>query len=185
MNYAQLQQSWPEFNQRITHFLHQLGLADLSLKCDHCALRVNSKEKAELLVDAFEQAGQVISNNMINGRPILIIKLHTPMQLNGASVPCVELPFPSDKVYPQEGWEHIELVLPTTATTCEALISDLSRKVPSITDIIEGKTDIKVKLSSPQGDNERLANPTIAFKKDGICIKVHPHSIETIIASEQ
>ncbi|MGS0726836.1 VOC family protein, partial [Shewanella sp. 0m-11] len=43
---------------------------------------------------------------------------------------------------------------------------------------------IKVKMSSPKGDKERLANPTIAFKKDGICVKVHAHGIKAVIASE-
>ncbi|MCL1068343.1 VOC family protein [Shewanella olleyana] len=185
MDYAQLLKSWPDFSQRITLFIKELGLDTLQLDCDHCALRVNSVDAAERLTTDFEQHGQVISNNMINGRPILIIKLNTPMELDGLKVPCVELPFPSDKLYPQEGWEHVELVLPTNATTCEQLIEDLLKVAPSAQNIIDGKTDIKVKLSSPKGDNERLANPTIAFKQNGICVKVHPQTIEAIIASEQ
>jgi predicted metalloenzyme YecM len=44
---------------------------------------------------------------------------------------------------------------------------------------------VKAKLSSPKGENERLANPTVALKWDGICIKFHPHSISDIIHSEQ
>lgn len=40
-------------------------------------------------------------------------------------------------------------------------------------------------MSSPKGDKERLANPTIAFKRDDVCIKVHPHGIKAVIASEQ
>ncbi|WP_350639928.1 VOC family protein [Psychrobacter sp. CAL606-MNA-CIBAN-0158] len=44
---------------------------------------------------------------------------------------------------------------------------------------------MKVKQSSPKGDKERLANPTIAFKANGICVKVHPHDIQKIVESEQ
>jgi predicted metalloenzyme YecM len=42
-----------------------------------------------------------------------------------------------------------------------------------------------MKLSSPKGEGERLANPTVAFKHDNICIKLHPHSLKNIVASEQ
>ncbi|WP_285164927.1 VOC family protein [Shewanella goraebulensis] len=185
MHYDQLIQNWPDFSQRITTFIQRLGLDSLQLECDHCALRVNSHQAATQLSQEFEQHGQVISNNMINGRPILIIKLNKPLSLEGLDVNCVELPYPSDKVYPQEGWEHVELVFPSPALTCEQLIADLVSVVPDISDIINGNViDIKVKQSSPKGDNERLANPTIAFKSNGICVKVHPQSIEAIIASE-
>ncbi|WP_434938354.1 VOC family protein [Shewanella sp. HL-SH8] len=185
MNYSVLQHTWPDFSVQIQAFITQLGLTSLSLTCDHAALRVNNSQTAQALADEFAQLGQVISNNIINGRPILIIKLSEPMMMGTTSIECVELPFPSDKVYPMEGWEHVELVFPSNAQTCDDLVSQLIAHVPQLADVIAGKTDVKVKLSSPKGDNERLANPTIAFKANGICVKVHPHDIQTIIESEQ
>ncbi|WP_137221173.1 VOC family protein [Shewanella sp. MEBiC00475] len=193
MNYQHLQQTWPDFSQRITAFMHRLGLDSLSLQSDHAALRVNDNHLAQLLADEFSKHGKIISNNMINGRPILIIKLIEPLVIGTMKIQCVELPFPSDKAYPVEGWEHIELVFPSLAKTCDELVAELIEKAPQLAKVIAGNTiagsdensDIKVKQSSPKGDNERLANPTIAFKANGICIKVHPHDIETIIASEQ
>ncbi|MDO6677958.1 VOC family protein [Pseudomonadota bacterium] len=184
MNYPYLIETWPEFSARIEAFISQLGLDKLSLECDHCALRVNDADKAKLLTEQFSEHGEVISNNMINGRPILIIKLTQPLTLADKNVTCVELPYPSDKNYPVEGWEHVELVMPSTAQTCEQLVTELVEKVPTLAPIIAGETAIKVKQSSPKGDNERLANPTIAFKAEGICVKVHPLGIEAIIASE-
>lgn len=185
MNYQYLMQSWPDFSSRIQTFITHLGLDKLALYCDHCALRVNEEVKAKLLTEQFSQHGKIISNNIINGRPILIIKLNQPLLLNHQEVYCVELPFPSEKRYPVEGWEHIELVFPSKAQTCEQLVSELLEKIPTLAPVIAGKTSIKIKQSSPKGDNERLANPTIAFKADDICVKVHPLDIETIIASEQ
>lgn len=189
MNYQHLQQTWADFSVRITAFIEQLGLDRLSLQADHAALRVNNNQTAQLLADEFSQYGEIISNNMINGRPILIIKLTEPLVIGKMHINCVELPFPSDKTYPVEGWEHIELVFPSQAQTCEALVAELIEQAPQLASIIEnaqaGIGKIKVKQSSPKGDNERLANPTIAFKANGICVKVHPHDIQTIIASEQ
>jgi predicted metalloenzyme YecM len=176
MNYQHLQDTWVDFSQRITAFIDQLGLESLSLYCDHAALRVNDNHMAQLLADEFSQHGKIISNNIINGRPILIIQ-------------CVELPFPSDKAYPVEGWEHVELVFPSQAQTCDELVAELIEKVPQLADLIAGNdsenSDIKVKQSSPKGDKERLANPTIAFKANGICVKVHTHDIQKIVESEQ
>ncbi|MGI2261244.1 VOC family protein [Shewanella sp. GXUN23E] len=180
-----LDASWSDFAREIEAFIARLGLSHLQLSCDHAALRVNDSDTAARLADEFTRRGRVISNNIINGRPILIIKLDEPLQLGEQSVYCVELPYPGDKLYPQQGWEHVELVLPVAATDCEQLASALSEQVPHIAAVLSGDTEIKVKLSSPRGEHERLPNPTIAFKLGGLCVKIHAHSIEAVIASEQ
>ncbi len=182
MTKEQLQQSWPEFSKQIQAFITHLGLNKLA--CDHVALRVNSSVTADKLRHYFEQQGQLISNKMINGRPILIFELNSPLQLGELSIECVELPYPGEKAYPVEGWEHIELVLPGNAQTSEQLQQQLLKLAPNLSSVLAGQTDIKVKLSAPKGEGERLTNPTIAFKHKGICIKVHAHGIKAIIASE-
>ena len=187
MHANELYANWDEFETNILKLMKKLGLDGLQLECDHASLRVNSVEGAEQLKADFARLGDIISDNIINGRPILIIRLHQPLTLGSMSVPCIELPFPSDKHYPVEGWEHIELVLASdvSAQTCEELAAQLIAKVPAIAAVLDGNTDVKVKMSSPKGEAERLANPTIAFGYQGLTVKVHPHSIEAIVASEQ
>lgn len=180
-----LTDTWPQFCDGIYHFLQDLGLLNLGLECDHVALRVNSHDSADLLRFHFEQHAKVISNNIINGRPILIFELEKSLILGELTIDCVELPYPSSKCYPVEGWEHIELVLPCDATSCEELQIQLLKHAPQLERVFNGETEIKVKLSSPKGEHERLANPTIAFKRDNICIKIHPYGIKAVIASEQ
>ncbi|MCL1139801.1 VOC family protein [Shewanella pneumatophori] len=184
MTYQELINSWSTFSSEIQAFTQDLGLDTLALECDHTALRVNSNQSADLLRHEFARVGNIISDNMINGRPILIIELNTPLMMGNTAIECVELPYPSDKVYPQQGWEHIELVLDCGAADCDELTHALLEKAPQLAAIIAGETEIKVKMSSPKGDKERLANPTIAFKKNGLCIKVHSQSIKAVIASE-
>lgn len=184
MTYEQLNQSWPSFSQAIAAFITELGLDKLNLECDHCALRVNTPQAADELRSQFAKHGNIISDNMINGRPILIIELDSPLMMNNSAIDCVELPYPGEKAYPQEGWEHVELIFKCNASDCESLSQQLINAVPTLAGIIAGETDIKVKQSSPKGDKERLANPTIAFKKNGLCVKVHPHGIKAVIASE-
>lgn len=216
ISYELLTQSWPAFEAQILALLETLGLADKALVCDHVALRVNSIASADALRDTFSRVGKIISDNIINGRTILIIELDTPLTLGQFSIACVELPYPSDKVYPQEGWEHIELVIDSKAKDCDTLSQDLLALCPKLSALLPSEqaaepvpsssqglnlqglssqglnsqslaslAGIKIKMSSPKGDKERLANPTIAFKRDDVCIKVHPHGIKAVIASEQ
>ncbi len=184
ISYQDLDATWSNFSNSIKDFISELGLTQLKLACDHVALRVNSTEAAKRLSLDFERFGTVISNNIINGRPILIFELHSPLILGDMSIECVELPYPGDKAYPVEGWEHIELVLPCQAKNCDELSAHLTKLAPELESILKLETDIKVKMSSPKGEHERLANPTIAFKKGNICIKVHPHGIKKVIESE-
>ncbi|OEG73701.1 hypothetical protein BEL05_00265 [Shewanella colwelliana] len=177
--------TWPTFEATIVSFLADLQLDRLNMVCDHVALRVNSDTAADSLRDHFCHQGAIISNNMINGRPILIIELNTPLMLGPMCIDCVELPYPGEKQYPNEGWEHIELVLPGNACNGQQLSAQLIEAVPTLAPVIAGDSEIDVKLSSPQGEHERLANPTIAFKHQGLCIKVHAHGIKAIIASEK
>jgi predicted metalloenzyme YecM len=185
ISYHRLINDWQYFSQSILSFIDRLGLTQASLVCDHVALRVNSLEAAQRLEEEFSQRGQIISKNIINGRPIVIIDLETPLLLGPYHIDCVELPYPSEKCYPNEGWEHIELVFEIQAQSCAELSQTLLIEFPQLAQVLAGNTDISVKMSSPKGDNERLANPTIAFKQGNICVKLHTHTIKAIIASEQ
>lgn len=189
LNYAALERAWPTFETKILSLLNTLGLADKGLYCDHVALRVNTIVAADALKQAFSERGRIISDNQINGRSILIIELDNPLRLGSFTIDCVELPYPGDTHYPQEGWEHIELVLPSTAQDCDTLSQDLGQLCPPLLPLLQvqgqSSAPIKVKFSSPKGEKERLANPTIAFKQADVCIKLHPHGIKAVIVSEQ
>lgn len=189
MQYQDLTQQWSAFSNAILAFSQQLGLLEQPklkqdlLWCDHVALRVNDIAIAESLLAEFKQRGEVISDSVINGRPIYIIVLAEPVQLGDWQIDCVELPFPA-KHYPQQGWEHIELVLPGNATTMDELEQALRLVNPNIDTVLANDSGIKVKRSAPQAAGETLANPTIAFKQGDICIKVHSAGIKAVVASE-
>ncbi len=185
MNMQQLQSQWQAFTKNMLEYTAKLGLDDPELVCDHVALRVNSVASAESLLAEWRKLGRVISDNVINGRPIYIIELDEPLILGNWKIDCVELPFPGEKQYPQEGWEHIELVLPSQATTTAQLQDELNRAYPELSSVLARHQEIAVKCSSPKGERERLPNPTIAFKCANLCVKVHTAGIKAVIASEQ
>lgn len=85
-------------------------------------------------------------------------------------IECLELPYPAQgKTYPEQSWEHVEFVIPSQALSAEAFCEELKGGYPSLAEKWHqlNELGIKVKLSSPQGEGERLANPTIAFQWQG------------------
>ena len=182
----QMLASLPAFVAKIERLAEQLGLSLAGYQADHIALRVNDWETAEQLHQAWLAYGKEWSTNEINGRPIVVIGFDQPLNCGPWQIEALELPYPGDKAYPQEGWEHIEFVIPSEAADTEALKVTLDQAFPQLAQQwgeLAGK-GIKVKASSPSGEKERLSNPTYAFKHDGVCIKLHPHSLKDVIESE-
>lgn len=182
-----LHSSLASFAERIAGLLRLLELDLTPYKADHIALRINDLEAAKALHQRWLACGDELSVNIINGRPIVVIKANQPLSFGPWQTDCVELPYPGDKAYPEEGWEHAEWVIPSTATTPEAFLEHVLATFPSLKARWNelATLGVKVKLSSPAGEGERIANPTVAFKAGGVCVKLHPVSLEQVIESEK
>ncbi len=183
----QLKQKLPKFIDKIQQLVDLLGLDMSQHQLDHIALRINELKLAKLAHEAWLLDGKEISNTQINGRPIIVIAFNELLEIGPWKVECLELPYPAEgKYYPEQSWEHVEFVVPSIAQTADEYLRDIKSTFPKLAD----KWDeleahgVKVKLSSPKGEGERLNNPTIAFKWQGVCIKLHPHTLKTIIESE-
>lgn len=184
---ASLRTQLPQFWQKIEQLSELLGLEVDNLTADHIAMRINDWTLTEQVHQAWLEQGAQLSNAMINGRPIIVLQLTQPLKVASQTIDCLELPYPSDKTYPQQGWEHVEFVVTSTAQTADDFVQDVLQAFPKLDSQWEqlAEMGVKVKLSSPKGEGERLANPTVAFKKGGVCIKLHPHTLKAVIASEQ
>ncbi|MDN3698734.1 VOC family protein [Vibrio cortegadensis] len=176
------------FMQKIADLGEQIGIDLTFAQSDHIALRINEFHVAKLAHHAWLEHGNVISEAIINGRPIIVLEFNQPLKSLGWSIECLELPYPAEgKVYEQQDWEHVEFVIPSHAQTADEYLDDLKQTYPQFALNWDKLDDlgIKTKLSSPKGEGERLNNPTVAFKHQGICIKLHPHSLKKIVESEQ
>ena len=175
------------FVEKIEALASMLSL-DLSLaQADHIALRINDTQTALQAHQAWAQYGKVISQAQINGRPIIVIEFDKMLESRGWKVECLELPYPAEgKIYPIEGWEHVEFVIPSHAETADEFLAALKHTYPAFGGRLAQleAMGVKIKLSSPKGEGERLNNPTVAFKYQGVCIKLHPHSLKAIVESE-
>ncbi|OCH33503.1 hypothetical protein A6E13_00470 [Aliivibrio fischeri] len=183
----QLINALPSFMEKIQALLDVLEIDLTQYQADHIALRINDRDVAEAAHQAWLQQAEEWSNNEINDRPIIALGFNQALTINGWSIECLELPYPGDKSYPQQGWEHVEWVIPCDVDSQEAFLEYVFKTFPSLKDKWNNLASmgVKVKQSCPSGDAERIANYTVAFKYQGVCIKLHPHSLKAVIESEQ
>jgi predicted metalloenzyme YecM len=167
------------FERKIYALADKIGLSLANLECDHISLRCHQTDTADRWRRGLMRSGTLLSENEINGRPICLFELEQPIKLFGKLIDCIELPYPGNKFYPLEGWEHIELVLPGSEASLH------QRALALLSDAGLAATGIKIKCSNPKGEGERLANPTLAVTDGEVTIKFHPYSIRAVIASER
>lgn len=181
-NSPELWQELPAFEAQIQQLakVMKINLADYQI--DHLALRVNTQENAKNWLTALLKYGRIAADNIINGRPIYIIELAKPLNFASQAVDIIELPFPKDKHYPKETWEHIEIVIPFLAEeSTEQWIKRISNLF-----LWKDNHQLIVKVSEPKAAGEQLPNPSIAVSfadktTNHSCIKVHPYALKKIL----
>ncbi|MEI7335767.1 VOC family protein [Pectobacterium carotovorum] len=166
------------FEQALQELADVLQLDLGTFHADHISLRCHQNTTAESWKAALLKSGNLLSENQINGRTICLFILDNALTVGPWQITCIELPWPGKKHYPHEGWEHVELVLPGEAETLHqralACLSDDALRTPGI----------KLKFSSPQGEKERIPNPTLAVTNGKMTIKFHPFDIRDVVTSE-
>ncbi|MFZ7305184.1 VOC family protein [Avibacterium avium] len=171
-----------KFEQHILQLAEKMVLPLQDYVIDHLAVRVNSEQSAQRWLSELLKCGKILSDNLVNGRKIYLIQLDTPLTFANQQVQIVELPFPKNKQYPQEGWEHIEVIIPFLPNeNVEQWIARINLL------FLWNQSDIlKVKVSTPKVEGEVLPNPSIAVsfmdnQENKTCIKLHPYHIKSII----
>ena len=181
-NYPIFRASLLEFEEKILQLARdsRLNLSDYEI--DHLALRVNSEQSAKNWLTLLLKYGKIVSDNFINGRPIYLIELEHPVKFANQLIDIIELPFPKNKLYPAEGWEHIEIVIPFgVGESTNEWIERINMQF-----LWNKLTQLNIKVSEPKVEGERLSNPSIAVSfvdktSNHTCIKVHPYSIKKIL----
>ena len=181
-HFSALTANLPEFDAKIIQLAPSMKLSLDDYELDRLAIRVNTEQNAKNWLTHLLKCGKILSNNIINGRPIYLIELAQPLQFAGQFVNIIELPFPNNKFYPKEDWEHIELVVPFLPNeSTEHWIKRINmqflwNELPQFT----------IKVSEPKVEGETLPNPSIAVSfadksANHTTIKVHPYTIKKIL----
>lgn len=183
ISWANLTNSFHQFMTNALRFAEELNLDVSSLVIDHVAIRIKDAAVVDTLREELSNLSidkSPISNEIVNGREILIFKLSTPLKFQRFEIPCVELPYPAQiHEYKCDGWEHLEFVIPSDARTEIDFEKDFYKKFPDF-----DKTNPAInlyKVSMPVVENQP-PNPTVVIQKElGLAIKFHPKSIEEIV----
>ena len=183
-NQTALLADFQDFEQKIQALAAEIHLDLSQYEIDHLSLRVNYEQTANAWLTRLLAYGSVLSDNQINGRVIYLIQLHEPLYLAKQWIDVVELPFPKDKHYPQETWEHIEVVVPFLPN--ETAAEWLARVKNTF--LWNQPERFKVKTSEPKGCGETLLNLSVAVSfvdqtQNPTCIKFHPYSIKQIVSA--
>lgn len=185
MNLQQLLETLPGFEEKIIRYLTELKIRDKvqSLFVDHLCVRLKDINNILSLKKELGTKGKIISSATVNGREILIYKINQPIQLRDWLIPCIELPYPKpDHSYP-DGWEHIEIVIPSSAVSLEELRLDFTKRFPEI-NIDALKQAGQYSEDEPKSENEQLPNPTITLRKNkNTTIKFHAQTIEEVVSN--
>jgi predicted metalloenzyme YecM len=156
--------SGENFLQNLTKELIDLGITADSLECDHLCFRVGTLEEYHFYKTEFEQYGKLLTEAMVNGRPISAFLLNSPFKTNYHKVPVLELPAPKPSSSYETGFEHAEFVLSESFKTFSSKFPNLSFK--------------------ESGD--KTINPELCLKlKTGKQAKFHHQSLKRVIELEE
>lgn len=176
-----------QFEQKIQQIAEIAGIDLSQYEIDHLAVRMNQMETAEQWRTLLLEGSTLLKESDVNGRLIGLFTLTQAVKFCGQNVKIVELPFPKDKIYPQEGWEHIEIVFPMKEAET---VKQWQERALSQFKLMENN-ELKVKISQPKVEREALPNPSIAISLRNVtfcnhsCLKLHPYDINSIVMSER
>ncbi len=181
-NSTALYREYQDFERKIQALATEMRVNLTDYVIDHLALRVNSSEMGQNWLVRLLKCGTILADNLVNGRVIYLIQLDEPLPFLNQFIDIIELPFPKDKIYRYETWEHIEFVLPFLA---KESTNEWITRVQSI--FLWNQFDsLTIKVSEPKAEGELLPNPSIAVSlknnlQNHTSIKVHPYSIKKIV----
>ncbi len=182
MKYSNLIEDLGNFFKEIEETTNQLNLNTDGLVTDHIGLKLSTAKQVESLIDSLPENSEVLSDSVVGGRIIYIIKLKEPIRYKGYEIPCLEIPYPKpDHNYPMEGLQHIEFVLPnTTHQTNEYEKAFLYHYNKTKKDFKKFNYEFEI----PQVEDPREEpNYTVSIQdpESKYEIKFHPKSIEDIL----
>lgn len=131
---------------------------------DHICYRVETDDRYNELKEVLGAVAILLDESMVAGRNIATFELNDYIQVDGWTVPYLELPAPKEGSPYKEGLEHAELVV----------IGSLDRFAKKHANLpFETKGMIKD------------INPELGLKTDQLSVKFHEQSLGSVVRIEQ
>jgi predicted metalloenzyme YecM len=155
---------YKNFLDEIFKKLEGKGVDVSDMELDHIAYRVKTGEDLQRKKEEFLELGELISENIVQNRPIYVFKLKNPLMYGDRKIYCLELPAPGKDNKYESGLQHAEFV---TAIN----LADFRQKYSHL-EFID-----KTKINT--------ANPYITLGLgDNLAVKFHNESLLDLISKE-
>ncbi len=166
---------------RVFSYVDELRIDVSQLFIDHAGLRFRSAFDVIRIREQLRKVcigNEPLSKANVNGRKIYNFELQQPLVYAGREISCVELPESKiPHIYPQDGWEHVEFVLPSEGDTKASIERAFRDRFPHIEHY---RTDAPKVAAS----KDRYPNPAVVLEKEiGLTIKFHPRSLKDVIGA--
>lgn len=182
LSFADLLPTLPTFSERLETAFKTLGIykACLPLTIDHICIRLIQAEDVTSVKESLTEYGQIISSTEVNGREISIIELKEPLSIGAWQTRGLELPYPKQNHRYEDGFEHVEFVLPHTEHTLDGVRHTFFATFPTLKrEALEA--NYQYSEDEPHAASDQLPNPTIGLTVEGIGIKFHSLPIQTVV----
>jgi predicted metalloenzyme YecM len=160
-----------KFTELSAHFLNKMNTylqaSNMRLAnywtADHICWRTSSTENYHASCSAILNYAHKITEADVNGRPISVFELFTPLIWGERLIHLVEIPAPKANKKIKDGFEHIEIVCDETFKHLEKMFSQCQWNKKGL---------------------EKNINPEIEIEFEDAAIKFHHHSLKSIIELE-
>lgn len=148
------------FLDQIFEYLKNDAIDVGSYELDHICYRVESPHRYEALKDSLLLEGKLLTETLINGRPICTFQLHQPISYKERKISLIELPYPKPGSPYPEGYEHVEFVIAGS-------LEDFMQRYPL--------------LEFDQKGIKKTINPDVRLAYDKMSVKFHLYNLAYVI----
>lgn len=99
------------FLDTIFQKINEKGIDVSDYELDHIGYQASSNEDYDKTKPQFLEIGELVSEEIVGGRRVGIVKLNTPITYQNRIIPAVEFAAPKDGQNCPSAWEHVELVI--------------------------------------------------------------------------
>lgn len=149
-----------EFLEKIFENLKKDGIDVFDYELDHICYRVETLERYDLLKKELLELGELLSENIISGRKIAVIKIGEPIIFKDRKIDFIELPQPKDGSFFKESFEHVEFVIDQN---------------------LEGFLEKYDNIDFKKDGMMKEINADIVRKYKDCAVKFHQHSLEYVV----
>lgn len=162
-NIDQFKADGEKFFRTLLSELDYRGISISNLKADHLCFRVETIEQYDVYKRFLSKEGLLLTESVVNGRPIATFSLFVPFTIDKQKIDLVELPSPKRGTGYKVGFEHAEFVINES-------FDSFIRRHPGSDFTVSGNKNL---------------NPELCLKTKQGQVKFHHLSLDRIIEIEE